>query len=221
MSIQECATAAIQVFPSTILIPTRSGRYPLPVVMVAIAGPQSGWNPAIAGDPLGESGCTSCVPPDCHGYTSWGLWQIHNSTRTFLIAQTHSTEACVWAQWLYDPVHNAQAAYYLYQQQGLVGAWGGANGQWDTDAVQAALPAAQAAVQAALQAKSQSHPTAPTSGAKKSGSTSPTVHKPTGLTPLQWIAVGSGVVGLGVLGGWWWHTHPASFPRSIWARYHQ
>lgn len=162
MSLQQCAAAAVQVFPTT-PIQTRSGSYSLRAVMVAIAKPQSSWNPRAAGD-CGLSGpsCGSCTFGHGSGATSWGLWQIHNSTGAYLVTQTHSTNACDWATWLFDPVHNAEAAYYLYRKQGLTRAWGGAGRLWDTDAVQAALPQAAAAVQAA-ETTTQQASTTPTS----------------------------------------------------------
>lgn len=151
MSIQQCASAAVRVFPDT-AIETRSGRHSLRAVMVAIAQPQSGWNPRAAGDcGLPGPSCGPCTLGGS-GATSWGLWQIHSSTSAFLVAQTHSTNACDWAAWLFNPVNNAKAAYDLYQRQGLAGAWGGASGQWDTDAVEAAIPQAEAAVAAVTSA---------------------------------------------------------------------
>lgn len=145
MSIQQAAQAAVAVFPAT-PIRTRSGLYSLPVVMVAIAGPQSSWIADQPGDRVGT--CPGCYGPNCAGMTSWGLWQIHNSTQPFLTQVTGSSDPCTWARWLYDPVNNARAAYYLYRAQGLQRAWGG-DSTWDTDAVEAALPQAQAAVAAA------------------------------------------------------------------------
>ena len=162
MSLQQCAAAAVQVFPTT-PIHTRSGVYSLRVVMVAIAKPQSSWNPRAAGD-CGLSGpsCGSCALGGS-GATSWGLWQIHNSTGAYLVTQTHSTNACDWATWLFDPVNNAKAAYYLYRKQGLTRAWGGAARVWDTDAVQAAIPDAVAAVKAAQTAPQKTSTTTPSS----------------------------------------------------------
>lgn len=195
--------------------------------MVAIAGPQSGWNPAIPGDPVGS--CPGCSGPSCIGdglsgrqsYTSWGLFQIHNSTQPYLQNVTRSTDACSWATWLYDPLHNTQAAYWLYQQYGggntaLNRAWGGANSRWETAAVQAAFPQARIAVQQAIQGASQSSGSAKTPPLK---SKPPNAAHGAGLTGWQWAALGSGVVGLGVVGGWWWHTHRASFSTALRARY--
>ncbi len=219
MSIQQCAAVAKAVFPDVPIV-TRLGTYSLPAVMVAIAWGQSRWEPRQAGDPLGEPGCSSCVPPDCLRYTSWGLWQIHNNWHAYLTAVTGSHDPCIWATWLYDPLHSAQAAYYVYAHSGtsptarLDNAWGGALGSWE-----ALIPAsvlAQAVV--AVQHVSSTGSTSGTTSKSKSKPT-PTRSATNGMSPWGWVGLGSGVVGLGILAGWWWHTHPASFPRSTWARY--
>lgn len=208
MSLQQCAAAAVQVFPNT-PIQTRSGVYALPVVMVAIAYPQSHWNPVAAGDPIGS--CSGCYGPSCQNLTSWGLWQIHNSTSVYLQQQTQSTNPCVWANWLYHPVNNAKAAYYLYRTLGLARAWGGATRQWDTDAVEQQLGVAQKAVQQVLAAASSTtHSSGGSTTHPKSATPSPSPSA--GLSTLQWVAIGSGIAGLSVLAGWGWHRR-ASFSR--------
>ena len=114
MSLVQCAAAAAGVFPGQ-SVSTTAGSLPLPVVMVAIGGAESGWNVTARGD-YGVGG------PNCGGYTSWGWLQIHGVHSAYLEAQTGSANPCVWASWLYDPAHCAAAALAVYQSQGL-GAW--------------------------------------------------------------------------------------------------
>lgn len=142
MSIAQCAAAAVLVFPAS-AVSTTAGSLALPVVMVAIAGSESvGWHDQAAGD--------AGLDPQyglCGGYSSWGLWQIHNVHATYLEGVTGSTDPCAWAAWLYDPVHCAQAALAVYQGQGL-GAWSSyTDGGWQTN-----IGAAQQAVASALSA---------------------------------------------------------------------
>lgn len=144
MGIADCATAAIKVFPN-VTIQTAAGALPYPVVMVAIGGAESGWNASAAGD-YGLAG------PACGGATSWGWLQVHSVHAAYLQQQTGSTSPCVWASWLYDPLHNAQAALALVgaspTQQGLANTWTTfAGGEWT-----AHIAAAQSAVTAAYQA---------------------------------------------------------------------
>ena len=49
MSIEQAAQAAVSVFPNT-SVTTPYGTYSLRVVMVAIAGAESGWDPTANGD---------------------------------------------------------------------------------------------------------------------------------------------------------------------------
>ena len=137
MSIAQCAAAAALVFPN-VAVSTTAGSLPLPVVMVAIGGAESTWNPAAAGD----AGLDAQYGL-CSGYSSWGWLQIHNVHAAYLEGVTGSTDPCAWATWLYDPVHCAQAALAVYQGQGL-GAWSSyTDGGW-----QANIGAAQQAVAA-------------------------------------------------------------------------
>ena len=145
-----CAEAALAVF-GTSKIETPHGTYILPVVMVAIAGAESSW----IADQNGDKGLPG---PECEGYTSWGLWQIHSVHSTWLTEQTKSTDPCVWARWLSDPANNAKAAVAIYEGQGL-NAWT----TYQTGAYLGYLPAAQAAVAATIarkeeQQKMQSEP---------------------------------------------------------------
>lgn len=87
-------------------ISTPQGPVPLSTVMVAIAGAESGWNPSNQGDyGLGT--------PSCHGYTSFGLWQIHLPSWGDTIQRLSSVSAsnpCAQASWLYAPQNNAKVA---------------------------------------------------------------------------------------------------------------
>lgn len=138
MSIREAARAAIAHFP-WVNVPTHAGTYSLPVVMVAIAGAESGYDNRARGD-VG-------IEPQfgtCDGYTSWGLWQIHNSHRDSLIRLTGSQDPCAWAEWLYDPDHNARMARAIYDAQGF-DAWATT---WYNQRYVRFLPAARAAIDA-------------------------------------------------------------------------
>lgn len=111
MAITDAVLAARAVFPPT-PVRTPEGTHSLISVMVAIAGAESDWDPHAAGDPgMRDPSCDGVA----HGRavvaaTSWGLWQIHNVHADLLRAATGAEDACVWAEWLYDPVNNARAA---------------------------------------------------------------------------------------------------------------
>jgi len=138
VSIASCAVAAVAVFPNA-TVATSSGSLPLPVVMVSIAGAESGWVDDAAGD-YGLPG------PACGGYTSWGLWQIHSVHSAYLQSATGSADPCVWAAWLSVPANCAIAALaVLGVGPNLnLGAWTTyTGGQWT-----AHLAAAQQAVAA-------------------------------------------------------------------------
>jgi hypothetical protein len=138
VSIQDAAQAAVTTFPEA-LVQTPDGTFPLPVVMVAIAGAESGWDDSAQGD-YGLGG------PSCGGYTSWGLWQVHNVHAAYLTQQTGSSDPCVWARWLYDPANNAAAAWALLSGDvpGGLSNWT----TWNTGAYRAYLGQAAAAVAA-------------------------------------------------------------------------
>lgn len=194
-SIQQAAQAAVAVFPTT-AVSTPHGTYPLRVVMVAIAGRESGWNPSAAGD-CGDSGpaCGSCTYGGS-GATSWGLWQIHNVHSAYLTRQTHSTNPCTWKQWLTDPLNNAQAARSLYH-----GNLSTFLGNWSSWTQQQYVPYLG---QAALAVRSAETRTTST--------TTPSIKKtPVILIPLALMAVG--ILGVGadeswashnMTGRWWW-----------------
>lgn len=95
-------------------------------VMTAVAGAESGWQAAIAGDPDPED------PWACAGYTSWGLWQIHMPTwhDALHAALGAPSSPCELAVWLQDPENNAKAARLVHERQGLR-AWSAWNdGRW-------------------------------------------------------------------------------------------
>ena len=147
MSIQTCAAASLSTWSMGVSVATPQGSLPLPVVMVAIAGAESGWVSTAAGDAGLDAGYGLC-----NGYSSWGLWQIHNVHASYLTQVTGSQSPCAWAQWLSSPVHNAQAAEALTgsspSSAALASTWTTyANGSWA-----ASIPAAQAAVSQALAA---------------------------------------------------------------------
>lgn len=139
-----CAEAALAVF-GTSKIETPHGDYILPVVMTAIAGAESGWIADRNGD-------KDLPGPNCDGYTSWGLWQIHSVHSAYLTAQTGSSDPCVWAKWLSDPTNNAKAAVAIYEGQGLA-AWT----TYNTGAYLAYLSAAQAAVATVVARREATH----------------------------------------------------------------
>lgn len=136
MGIGDAAAVAQALFPATV-VATPEGDLPLPLVMVAIAGAESGWDARAAGDSgLPGPHCTGMA----HGRpvvaaTSWGLWQIHNVHGDFLRRATGSEDPCAWAEWLYEPGNNARAALHVLgpdPQRGLVNwsTWGGPWTPW-------------------------------------------------------------------------------------------
>lgn len=169
MSIQQAAQAAVQVFPNA-SISTSRGMLPLRVVMVAIAGAESSWQPSDLGD-YGYDAQHGL----CNGYSSWGLWQIHNVWSPYLIQQVGSSNPCRWAQWLFNPLNNAKAAYHVYQLQGL-NAWT----TYQTGAWLQYLASAQQAVQQ-IEGSHTTRPSTP-----KSTPVSPTT-VPRPVTALTWL----------------------------------
>ena len=167
MSIAQAASAAATTFPFVNVV-TPYGTYALPVVMTAIGGAETGgtFDPAAAGD-YGLGG------PSCNGYTSWGLWQIHNVHASYLEGVTGSSDPCQWASWLSVPANCARAALAIYQSQGL-GAWT----TWQEGTYSAWLTPALAAVTAAV------------GGSPASGSA--TVYT-TAPSPWPWL-IGGGLV---------------------------
>ncbi len=140
MSIQDAAAAAVKYFDSRVIVQTPGGPYPLPVVMVAIAGQESGWR----NDARGDYGLYD--RPRCNGYTSFGLWQYNTIHGAWLRNVTGSADPCAWAQWLFIPDNNARAAKSLYTgPESLARHW---KTTWDNGYYLKYLGQAQAAVAA-------------------------------------------------------------------------
>lgn len=150
--IAQCAAAVVAVFPKNLTVTVAQGTYSLRVMMVAIAGQESSWNPNAAGDcGLTGSSCGECTYGGS-GATSWGLWQIHNSNHVYLTQQSGSSNPCTWQKWLSNPTNNARAAYQIYQSQKL-NAW---STTMNSGGYAKYLAQAQSAVQAAEVASSSS-----------------------------------------------------------------
>lgn len=106
MSIQSAARAAIKQW----------GNTETALIMLAIAGAESSYNPTIAGDRLGN-------PFNCNGYESFGLWQIHMPDHADLLVSLGApSDPCAMADWLKDPDNNAKAAAAILRRQGYT-AW--------------------------------------------------------------------------------------------------
>lgn len=116
----------------------------LAIVMVAIAGAESGWNPEAGGDTprrLHELGHYyeaslaekyNCPPGSPDGPASWGLWQIFMPYHLPKIQALGGPvgDPCETANWLKDPWNNARVADAVLKSQGL-GAWTAyRNGTW-------------------------------------------------------------------------------------------
>lgn len=141
MSIQQAALAAASVFPAQDT-DTTEGRLPLRVVMVAIAGAETGgtFDPAAKGDQGLDP-----VYGLCNGYSSWGLWQIHNVHRAYLARVAGSSSPCAWYAWLSNPTNCARAALAIEGSQGL-SAWTTYNdGSWRSYLAEAKAAVAAAA----------------------------------------------------------------------------
>ncbi|NMP22200.1 hypothetical protein [Sulfobacillus harzensis] len=170
--IHACALAAVQTFPN-VTVHTPQGPVNLRVLMVAIAGNESSWVATAAGDALGT--CSTCIYPDCRGYTSYGYWQVHfYAWQSYLTQVTGSTKPCDWASWLAIPLNSAKAALHIYQTQGL-SAWNAdiQGGAWLRYKAQA--EAAVKAVSGGQGASASTPPatTAPASGGSGTSSGSP------------------------------------------------
>lgn len=146
MSIEEAARVAIAHFPDT-PVETPSGVFSLPVVMVAIAGGESGWRTDAVGDAVDRTQTQRY--PACNGYYSWGLWQINIGANLPAVVKLGAPNTpCGAAEWLKVPENNARAAKAIYNSQGL-GAWT----VWKNQSYLRYLSQAQTAVN---QAKAQS-----------------------------------------------------------------
>ena len=175
---------AADVFPH-IIVQTDHGPFSLPLLMVAIGGPESGgYNARAQGDPSSEFG-----GPECGGYTSWGWLQIHNSHAAYLAQQTDSFDPCAWASWLYVPTNCAKAALALLDLQDP---WSSIKNAWYNTVVSGAwlayLPQAESAM------------------ASLNASPSPAILQAApiaaGLLIFGFLAVGSVLVAVGEIEGW-------------------
>jgi hypothetical protein len=143
VSIAQAAGAAVATFPD-VPVSTPYGVYPLPVVMVAIAGAETGGTFAVnaAGDPATDYPGV----PSCSGWTSFGLWQVHLVHGALLQQLTGSADPCVWASWLAVPANCAQAALQVMGPEHALTPWT----TWNEGTYSGWLPDAEAAVRAAL-----------------------------------------------------------------------
>lgn len=108
-------------------------HWPLPVaiIMTAIAGAESHWNPQAAGDCWGGYwSCRRCQ--------SWGLWQIRMPVWHRVLRELGAPASpCDMARWLTNPENNARAADAVLQQHGL-NAWSSyVSERWQRHAVAA------------------------------------------------------------------------------------
>lgn len=177
MTPEEVAQLALKYFPNT-PVQTPYGEFPLPVVMVAIAGAESGWRETAQGDPVSRTG-PQRYPP-CDGFFSFGLWQINiGANLPTIVALGAPNTPCGAAHWLLVPENNAKAARAIYDRQGLW-AWT----VWRTGAYSRYLARSMQAVEAV-----QAPPPPPP----------PPVAQPRPL-PIAWyIPVGLALVSLGAL----------------------
>lgn len=118
LSIQECARLAIENW----------GPEEAPT-MVAIAGAESGWNPAATGDHLSlfsPAQQTAYAPFACHENLSHGYWQIFLGVHTPMIRSMSQLDSpCELADWLHIGTNNARAA-------AAIKANAGGNNPWST-----------------------------------------------------------------------------------------
>jgi len=96
------------------------------VVLVAIAGAESGWRENAAGDCRPDYTPWICNAGDCRCGTtcsSFGPWQINIYwNREWLPSMVGSSNPCTIARWLLNYDNNARAAAKVLERQGL-GAW--------------------------------------------------------------------------------------------------
>lgn len=191
MSAAVAASAALAFFPDA-TVQTTAGPLSLRVVMVAIAGAETAgtWSPRAQGDALSiyRDGGASEAPYSCGGYTSEGLWQINMPAHyPYLESVTGSSSSCYWAQWLWSPQNNAQAALAVYRSQGL-GAWTTyQDGSWRSYLSQAQQAVAAAAPQGGQQ------PSTPSTGSVTLRAAAVPVLGTLGLSAIAIAAVGLGV----------------------------
>jgi len=115
------------------------------IILVAIAGAESGWNLNAAGDKRNPG---TCPPNWCREYCSWGPWQINICCHSGWIgAYIGSYDPCTIAQWLTaDWSNSAWAAWKILTEHGGLYAWS----VYKNGSYTAYLAEARAAVEAVL-----------------------------------------------------------------------
>jgi len=112
MSIEECARVAVAWFPES-----------SQVTMVAIAGGESNYNPAAAGDPLRiftPSLQNFYAPWACNDMLSFGYWQVFLGVHHAMIqTMSGASTPCEMAAWLSNPDNNGRAAAAVLVNQGF------------------------------------------------------------------------------------------------------
>jgi len=120
MSIADAALAARDVFGKDDAI-----------IMLAIGGAESGYNPKARGDALSSFDAEDrarYASSACADYCSIGIWQIFMPVHMAMLEQLSGLSgSCVIANWLTNPSNNARAAKAILDSQGL-SAWSTYNG---------------------------------------------------------------------------------------------
>ena len=120
MSIADAALAARDVFGKDEAI-----------IMLAIGGAESGYNPKARGDALSsfdEQDRARYASAACADYCSIGIWQIFMPVHMEMLERLSGLSGpCVIANWLTNPKNNARAAREILASQGL-SAWSTYNG---------------------------------------------------------------------------------------------
>jgi hypothetical protein len=134
--------AASTVFPGTEVDTSQyggPGRLPLRVVMVAVAGAESGYNGNAEGDDVsifrqfGRQAYDNAVAHSCSGKTAFGAWQISLPTWWVLVQSVSGTaDPCAQAAWLKVYRNNAVIAATIARPDGsgLVNWTSYTNGDW-------------------------------------------------------------------------------------------
>jgi parallel beta-helix repeat protein len=93
------------------------------VIMTAIAGGESGWNPNVAFD-------EGDYPFNYMGYDSWGLWQIFMDVHKDKLGELGAPidDPSLTAKWLLDPNNNVKAAYAVWEEADRI--WGDGFRPW-------------------------------------------------------------------------------------------
>lgn len=116
MSLEECAAIAVPWW----------GPEAAPT-MVAIAGAESGWNPAAEGDHLSifnPAQQLAYQPFACNGNLSVGYWQIFLGVHSPLVRNMSGLwHPCELAGWLHDGNNNARAAAAIRVNAGGYKPW--------------------------------------------------------------------------------------------------